>query len=597
MLTELIELEVRLGEAVRRDSPQILEAARQGLTDHHQLGNYNYLQAAFLLGHLHVLEHPANPLRGAAWCADLAMEMTDAVVADWQRARARGEKATTAEWSPLITVDLLAWFGPQLEPARRARWMEFVEAYLAYACERPFGFTSPNHEVWRQLLLYRAGQVLGRPALRELAVFFCRQELTYQAAEGFWEEGRHHGPSMKYNQIMLAPLAWLYRLTGDEAIGVAARRLATFMATYTFPDGTTVGAFDGRQSTSLAFFSPVCPGLELVPTGRTLNARGLQLYRETGMSRDVRFFENSTWYAYFGLYFHAACCRYYAELVPGREEIPARDDGASLPIDRDTTLANRTAAFDGVLHRRGPWVLALSSQNSDIARNAASIYRLERQSRIELWHRDARLLLGGGHNRLDGPVPYANAVLDTGFAGETAFGRMEAATHAARRSYYMPRLATADVRDGVPELALIFGHGTVRYRFLFQDDRHLEIAATWDVRRVQRLGLQIPLIVWHNAALRLDGREVAPADPDPAPLTREIAVQGGPFHAGTRLTIPAGVACRVWRGLPILRCYLEPLPEPDRYLPMFSLALVCLQWTNPEERGSASFLLETGVER
>jgi hypothetical protein len=594
MLTELIELEVRLAEAVRHDSPLILAAARQERTSYSELGNYNYMQAAYLVGHLYALRHPANPLHGQSWCAELAIAMTDEVVADWQRARPRGEEITTAEWPPLIMVELFEFLAPVLDAARRSRWMEFVEAYLAYATVRPYGFTSPNHEAWRQMLLYRAGQVLGRPALCELALFFCTQELTYQTAEGFWEEGRHHGPAMKYNQVMLMPLAWLYRLSGEEAIGNAARRLAAFMATQTFPDGTTVGAFDGRQSTSLSYFSPVCPGLELVPAGRTLNARCLDLCQESGRSRDLRFYENSIWYAYFGLFFHAASCRYYAEVVPAAEQDAALSAGtAPLPVDSDGTLANHTASFDGVLHRRGAWVLGLSAQNSDIVRNAPNIYRLERQSRIELWHRDSRLVLGGGHNRNDGSVPYANVVMDTGFAGETAFGRMDAAQDPRRLAYYMPRLASADVRDGTPELALTFGHGTVRFRFLIQDDRRLEIEAQWDIRQVRRLCLQIPVIVWHGAKMRLDGMETPAVAETPAALTRELEVCGGPFHACTRLRIPAGVPCRVHRGLSILRCYLEPLPEPDRYLPMFSLALVSAQWTNPASTGKASFSIET----
>ena len=594
MLAELIELEVRLAEVVRRDSSLILEAARQERTCYSELGNYNYMQAAYLVGHLYVLQHPANTLRGQAWCAELAIAMTDEVVVDWQRAHARGEGINTAEWSPLITVELLEFLAPLLDAARKARWMEFVEAYLVYASERPYGFTSPNHEAWRQMLLYRAGQVLGRPPLCELALFFCKQELTYQAPEGFWEEGRHHGPAMKYNQVMLMPLAWLYRLSGDESIGNAARKLATFMSTYTFPDGTTVGAFDGRQSTSLAYFSPVCPGLELVPAGRTLNARCLQLYRETGMSQDLKFYENSTWYTYFGLFFHAASCRYYAEVVPAAEREAALDAGtAALPVDREATLENHTAAFDGVLHHRGAWVLGLSSQNSDIARTSPSIYRLERQSRIELWHREARLVLGGGHNRNDWSIPYANVVMDTGFAGETAFGQVDAPKHNRRLSYYMPRFSSAAVRSGVPELALTFGHGTVRFRFLIQDDQHLEIEAQWDVRKVQRLCLQIPVIVWHGAKMRLDGAEVPAGEETSAELARELEVQGGPFNARTRLRIPTGVPCRVHRGLTILRYYLGPLPEPDRYLPMFSMALVSAQWTNPSPTGKASFLLET----
>ena len=70
------------------------------------------------------------------------------------------------------------------------------------------------------------------------------------------------------------------------------------MSDHASPDAITVGAFDGRQSTSPAWFSPACPGLELVPEGRTLNARGIKLWKELTDFGGERLVGSSAWYTF-----------------------------------------------------------------------------------------------------------------------------------------------------------------------------------------------------------------------------------------------------------------------------------------------------------
>jgi len=145
-----------------------------------------------------------------------------------------------------------------------------------------------------------------------------------------------------------------------------------------------------------------------------LNARGIELWREIGRLDNIKLFSNSLWYGMFSSMFFGAACYYYTELLPEAEREPAIRDGGDLPVDVEGTLENHTAELDGLVHRKNPWVLALSSQNSDVPKDSPSIYRLDRQSRIELWHEKARLVLGGGHSRRDWAIPYANVVMDTG---------------------------------------------------------------------------------------------------------------------------------------------------------------------------------------
>ncbi len=589
LVSELVRIAVQRAEIVRRDAPEILACGRAGRNEYGHMGNYMFLQSAYFLGFMHTFRHPQNTLFGQDWCARTAIAFTDLLPQYLRKGREKGEKSVTAEWSPLGTLELLELLKP--DGSRRADWLEFVEGYIDFACQRPYGFTSPNHEAWRQLLLYRAGQVLERPNLCELAVFFCRQQLHYQAPEGFWEEGRHHGPSMAYNTLMLEPLAWLFRFTSDACIGRAAERLGRFMASWCFPDGCSVGAFDGRQSTGFGFGLPVCPGLELTAEGRALNHRGSELFARREADFGTR---GSAWYDHFGLFFYGTAIRYYSQRVPADQAAAAAAPGA-LPMDVDATRENHTPTFDGLLARKGKWCLALSSQNSDVPWHASDIFRLERASRIELWHQDARLVLGGGHNRKDWPVPYANVVMDTGFAGQTEFGLVGQEKNPRRRSYYLPHWVESRQVAGRPELALHFAHGSVRFAVDFDSDTTVRIEATWDVRQVKRLCLQLPLVFWRGADLRIDGATTPAggAAGGPWEVSRQVEARGGFFGRRVTLFVPEGVPARVHYPLGTLKYYIDPV-EPDKVEPLFAMALVSSQWTAPTETGSAAWTCMVG---
>jgi hypothetical protein len=585
IVSRLLQIATQRAEIAKRDSAEIIARAQALDNEYGSLGNYSFLQSAYLLGYLYSFKHPDNALYGQAWCAELATAFTDPLIEYLRAGRKKGEKAVTAEWSPLGTLELIDLLKPSGK--RRAEWLEFVESYIEFASERPFGFTSPNHEAWRELFLYRAGTILDRPKLCDLSIFFCKQELNYQTPEGFWEEGKHHGPSMVYNTIMLEPLAWLYRLSGDSAIKTSVERLANFMSQWCFPDGGTCGAFDGRQTTSFGFGIPVCPGLELTPAGRTLNARNLEMYDRQRVGASVR---GSAWYDHFALFFFGTAIRYFDERVPAEERKLAADPRAALSADADGVRENHTLTFDGALVRKGKWCLGLSGQNSDIAKQAPSIFRLERQSRIELWHADAGSVLGGGHNRKDWPVPYANAVLDTGFAGETSFGLIEQERDNKRRSYYLPQWSECSGKD-TPELKLHFAHGTVRFSFHFDNDATFRIEAGWNVRCVKRLCLQIPLIVKRGGTLLIDGAAVSANSKCHENRSGTVKVQSP--ESSITLTVPKNVESRVHYPLIPLKYYIDPI-MPDTCKPPFHIALVSCQWTNPAETGSAVWSCSVG---
>ncbi|MCP5114293.1 MAG: hypothetical protein GY953_25975, partial [bacterium] len=109
----------------------------------------------------------------------------------------------------------------------------------------------------------------------------------------------------------------------------------------------------------------------------------------------------------------------------------------------------------------------------------------------------------------------------------------------------MPRQARTHIVDGTPELVLIFGHGTVRFRFTFSDPKRAEIEASWEIRHVKRLCLQVPVVMWRGARLHLDGTTQAADTFSAREVRREISVSGGPLDATFSLRVPEGMPCRV----------------------------------------------------
>ncbi len=614
-VSELVGIESRLVGIFLQSAGRALEAEPAGSPGATIWSDYGFKWPAYALAHLYRFEHPDNQYYKDDSCISAAVGLLDKCTEEWEWRKGRGLEVESREVPHYVAAALIEWLGEDLPESSRAGWEAHAEAWAGQALQKPFGFTGTYHDAWRLLSLYRLGAALDRDEWRETAAHFFRQMITYQTPEGFWEEGRHHGPSMRYNGLMLPPLAWMYRFTGEEVFRDSAARLAEFMAAYSYPDGITVGPFDGRNCPMMAFF-PACPGMELSPRGRVLSARAFGLWRDLGSPESPELLVESTRDAVRLAFYAADHCVYLTDRVPGDERRAAVDESGALPIDAQGTVENHSTVFDGLLCRRGDWVLALSAQNTYVPKISRSIYRLERQSRIEIWHAGARLVLGGGHSLRETGLPYANAVLDTGFAGDSDFGRLDVAGTAAlsrardasraggaisnagddRPDYgtvqgcFIPQLARATAEGDCPQLELRFAHGTVRFRFAFPDPEHVEIRADWDVRRLHRLCLQMPLLVWDGGAFSVDGREPPDAGEEPVPVRREVRAEGGPFDANCALLVPEGVPCRVrW---PLLA---QPTHsgffEDDRFRPAFRIALVSSQWESPSQTGSALWTL------
>ncbi len=591
-VTAMVRHQTRFAQHLRGEIDKILEA-QQG-EGPENVGTYrheSYQYGALCLAVLYKLDHPENTLRGKAWLRDEALRLLGPWIDRGGETAEEREAFMSGfcEWPSFILGQVVELFGDELDAGIREEAFQLVSGWVAFAYKKPFGKTSPNHESWRFGSMYRCGKAFGKPEWQERALKFFKQLCTLQTPEGFWEEGRHHGPSMKYNCLMLSPLAYVYRLSGEQWLGDAATGLAKFMSTWTFPDGTTAGLFDGRQSTSPAFWAPACPGLELVPEGVTLNQRGAELWDRRRMLSEERALGPSNWYTHFGVFFTADTLRYFGEQMKETETVQA----APLAVDhREARLQHKSPYFAGTLRRWGPWLLGLSGQESDVPKDGESRYRLERQSRIELWHEKSGVILGGGHNMIGWPVPHANVQMHTGFEGEVNFGEAKPAGEKMTKLLYMPRTieASAEGPDDSCTLALHFAHGTVTFNLRPDGDARFLIEAAWDLTGVERLNLQLPFLMWRLGDARADGNPLEAAKPALSQPVSNLDI--GDSIAGTRVEValPEVGKTRLRLGLEPLRSY-GPLFEHENFDTPFHIIMASTQLDHPPATGVAKWTL------
>jgi hypothetical protein len=584
-IAELIRLEVRLAHWVRKQSQLILEAPL-GESRHNWVWvDYGFRWPAYTLTHLYSTQHPDNPLFGEKWCLDLALHLLDKEVDFWRYGREGGRPISTGETPHYVAAYVLQALEDRIDGKRRESWLEHEETWISQALRRPLGMTGGYHDSWRMTAMYSLGQVLGQSEWCEMAVYLFKRLLSLQTREGFWEDGRHHGPSARYCGLMLPSLAWMYRWTQDNAFRDAAMKLADFIATFAYPDALTVGAFDGRNSNSLAYF-PICPGLELTDKGRAYNFRAFQLWREMGMFQEVsRAAQSSRDLARLAFY-SADTCRYLELYAPNPKGIVS--DGP-LPIEQKNVLESHSSQFEGLMFRSGPWVGALSGQNSEMK----GVFRLERESRIEVWHETARLIVGGGHHRQDWRIPHANAILDTGYAGPTDFGvPVGEGMEQVPRVYYKPRIARSEFVNNSGKLVLEFGHGVITCWLKFLTAGEAVIEFSWDIRHLQKLCLQLPLTVWVGSSVTLDGAVLGQDEYRKIPGGKNLNVKT-PFGCEILLSFPQDVPTRIHYPIQtgVFHIGAEKHRKLDPISNPFDILLISCQWSPPEERGGSVFKL------
>lgn len=535
---------------------------RHNLVDHTHDADICYAMAL-----LYRTPHAENPYYGDKTFRDQAIAMADHIVAVRLR----------PEWPLYVVSQVYSLLKDELSPETRRAWEAYAEDYVQTEPERPLFRTAPNHEAISALAVFRAGQVFEKPEWMEKARVLMRRQLARQTELGYFDEGV--GPSMKYNEIQLTAMLLFHDYSGDPATLEASKKLADFMIRYSFPDGTPISTFDGRQDYALGYFGTVLYGMDRWPLGKGINRR---IFRAR-LKRDVldphsRYYSYSNWYANFSTFF-----------VP--DEFRAlRPDAPSeaLPQDRNGYRMVETGpTFAGGVIRQHDWMVALSAIKPEAA--FEGIYHLERQSRLDVWHPKTGLIIGGGHNMIGAEIPLANFVLapaDGSF--NVDFGRVSG-DRVKRRITYYPGYVKATLDLPHQELTEVFSRGTTSLTVRPETENRLTIDYSYDVFGVKDVYVQLPLIVFREARMEIDGKALQPGEAVRA--SKQIRITDPQMGTVTTLTLPGGVEARVRPSIEPLRWYTDE-NLPQRYEPYYRIALVSVKLDGSTGQGSGRFTVE-----
>lgn len=516
---------------------------------------------------LYKTPHPLNPYYRDKKFRDQTIAIASHIAA----ARMR------PEWPLYILSQVYSLLKDELPPATRQAWEAYAADYVRTEPERPLFRTAPNHEAVSALAVFRAGQVFGKPEWMEKGRALMRRQLPRQTELGYFDEGA--GPSMKYNGVQLAAMLQFYDYSGDKSVLEASRKLANFMIRYSFPDGTPIATFDGRQDYALGYFGTLPYGMDRWPRGKELNRRIFRTRRQ----RDVLdprgpYYAYSNWYANFGTFY-----------VP--DEIRAlRPDAPAEPLPQDHNgyrMVESGPSFAGGVIRQHDWMVAMSAIKADM--EGKSIYQLERQSRLDIWHPRAGLVLGGGHNMIGAETPLANFVLAPADGSiQVGFGNV-AGDPVKRRTAYFPGYVKAALDLERQTLTEVFSRGTASLTVLPKTERRLEIEYAYDVFGVKDVYVQLPLIVFRNARVELDGHPYDGAQS--APVARQVRITDPKAGSQITLYLPSGIPAQLHEPLMPLRWYTDER-QKQRYEPYYRVALVSVKLDGAKGRGEGRFVLE-----
>jgi len=320
-----------------------------------------YQYPFFLLAHLYRNDFTGNVHYGKPEVLDLAVHMAKCMMSTrsaqglYEGGSVGGGDFGYLEWPVYYLCRFAQVLGDALDEADRREVVGAVAQYVEAVLPKPWGFTAPNHDAWRCLDVLLAAEVCDRPTWADAAWFHIHRLIAFQRDAGFWEESRHHGPSVGYNYTMQMPLYTFYRVSGDEEVRAACERLIAFMTTVCLPDGTNIGAFDGRQGYHIGV--PLA-ALQLTPKGRRLlrlllDARALLNAAE---ATDAHY-SGSNWNSH------------HRFAASADDDLLMLDDpGEEVPLDAEGyyRYERHRQAFEASVHRVGAWFAAAGGNVSDI---------------------------------------------------------------------------------------------------------------------------------------------------------------------------------------------------------------------------------------
>ncbi|MGQ9660927.1 MAG: hypothetical protein ACUVWX_01140 [Kiritimatiellia bacterium] len=500
---------------------------------------YRHQHVSYPLAWLYVTPFEGNTLFGRPEVLELALAAAEYKFT-YQTERGGydedDEKEQGDEWQAYFLLRTVEVLGQErMGLSRWRKWCRSLTRYTDCHGARPFFFSAPNHECWKMLTLDLAGRILERPDLVQLADFGTTQLMRYQLAPGFWDENRHHGPSMSYNYVMAEPLYMYWLATRRQDVGAALRRLLKFTIRYALPDGSTSGAMDGRV--------PYTPGrlsqaMSSTACGRRLNHLAWENWvaLQRGSEVDLDSLPDA-----------GSATAWTVDFLRFR-----RKRGAATPLGQESDgyfAEDHDGNFHALARRQGPWHLILSGTFSDIPKETDNVYRLERQNRIDLWHERTGLIVGGGstHRRSDRHL--ANLFVDTDYFGVADFGLLRGRWPETVRAMYYPRLIAVGKDGEVSLLELIFGHATGTFRCQPASSSEFHIEPVLRCTCVRRAFAGIPIVIPRDTEILVDGQKPRFDRKGQIPVRGIVEVLGSLRGARWEVRLPRGARAKLNRPL------------------------------------------------
>ena len=255
--------------------------------------------------------------------------------------------------------------------------------------------TGTNHFALYLTAVYRAGQVLGRPDLCEIALPLARALAHDMHPDGYWDEHsdlqRSGGPTPLYNYLTLCAMGLMAEWTGEEIFCRTAEKAVDFYCNFNYPDGNPLDLIDERvryvaspRDPYIFYDRPMIWALfafSRTPAGRSAAARHLQGWLRWPGNKEHASPEALARHCENFMYWH-----------PGEPGV--------VPIDRPDHQALMT--LPAGLFRSGPWCVGLSCMRATTPEDPAyreNPFALERQKLFSIWHERTGVLVDGSHSK------------------------------------------------------------------------------------------------------------------------------------------------------------------------------------------------------
>ena len=117
------------------------------------------------------------------------------------------------------------------------------------------------------------------------------------------------------------------------------------------------------------------------------------------------------------------------------------------------------------------------------------------------------MIIGGGHNKIETDVPLANFLMATGYKDVDAeFGLLTGGSCHDKRAVYFPRKVSVSLILERQILQETFGQGDVSFVVQPVNENQLYLDFEYDVFSMKKVFVQLPLIVFYNSKVFVDGK-------------------------------------------------------------------------------------------